>query len=509
MSNPSSLTAPTADWLDAPTPALTVREATAGADEERPDLLTSGAVLGAPGHAGDWVLMAELESLEERLDAVVTASAASGEANSASSPAVRTDLAAEDASQAPEAIAVKPFAPCVMPEAVGERLDGRWSKDIPDRAAEDQIIVIDDPVPESPFIWTTVREELRDEAGTLTGYRDVLSYGDSFWFSEYDANFSFVASGFESANCSGRAVREIVRNDDGQLIAYRDNSEYRDALGNWSTGTRETLLDVNGAPTGFRDTGSGGGGDFTYTSFNEYDAGFNLLASSYSDSNGYHFTTVRVDLTNDDGQPAGWRFETTGGAPGYSFERVEIYGPVGSQFSSEYSDSNGATSFYSQVNNFDERGNPAGYTVTSSGSFGGSSWSNTAIYDAYGNYLGGDSWSFETSPTDAGGRPDEASTGPTDSGEASTTAEGSTPPDQETPDVDGRLEPQVIVCWLDPPDSVDLPLPGSEEPQIAVCWLEIQPEQAEEPLFMPNSESPLTVVLAGVNEFSSEEPLAA
>ena len=512
MSNPSSLHVSPADWLDAPAPVLAVRETQEGADEERPGLLKSAVAPESHGFAADWVLMAEMEAFGERADAVTAASTTPAETSSTSDSAARSFDAA-DSSQSGDAFAAEAFSPCVMPLPDGERLDGRWSKDHPDRVPSDPvvaaIVVIDDPVPESPNPWTSVREELRDESGALTGYRDVLSYGDSSWFSEYDANGSFVASGFESPSGSGRTVREVLRDDSGQMVAYRDISEYRDALGNWSTGTRETLVDASGSPTGYRDIGSGGGGEYGYSSSNEYDAGFNLLASTYSDSTGFNFTTVRVDLTDDAGRPAGWRLETTGGAPGYSFERVETYGPDRLLYASTYSDSNGATSFYSQVNNFDEWGNPAGYTITSSGSYGGNAWGNTVIYDASGNYLGGESWSTETSPTDAGADLETGSAKPVDTSAPPGDLGDDTPPDGVPPDPDSRPAPQKIVCWLDPPDSVDLRQPEPEEPQIAVCWQAVSPDGTEEPPFATDRDSAPPVTLVGVAEFSSDEPLAA
>lgn len=209
------------------------------------------------------------------------------------------------------------------------------------------------------------REELRDAAGTLTGYRDVVSgYGFSS-VTEYDAADNFISS------------------------QYRDSSGYRSGT------TRETLRDESGAVTGFREVSSGESGDYSYQSVTEYDPACNLLAADHSDSSGYRSSTTRTELRDAGGNLTGYLLTSAGGGNGYSYTSREIfdtaYTVLSSEYVSEFGDGGSYRSSYRLETQRDSAGAVTGYVSNYTWTDGVTEYSNTDRYDSNWNYVDGDS----------------------------------------------------------------------------------------------------------------------
>ena len=577
---PDSLTSPLAGLLDAPPSDFAVREAPGEHTEERrPQQQDS---LESFPSATDWVLAATLDLEQARVSGANDAATGASEelaneepeptatdAGPATGPSVSIDEAAASTEE-PESLDEEPHAAvgrepaptddagavapcgrglesggedpaiggsisfCVMPVEEYDTTGERSTKERPD-------IRLDDPVRDMPNPWSgPIREELRDDIGELVGYRDTHTSGESRWYTDYDVNLNFVASGYEHTNGAwSRTVRENVTDEAGAVVAYRDVGESGDAFGNWWFSVRETFLDANGLVVGYRESSSGGLAGLDYQSSFEYDAAFGLVAASYADSSGHHYTTVRVVLTDDAGAPSGYRLETIGeyGFGGLAFSRIDVIGPDGLQQYAEYSDSSGTSYTYSLSIDRDEAGHLVGYTAVSSWTDGTLAWNSTARYDADWTYLGGDFWPSEAPALDTGESPEDTITPETglhgdptapgseaaiETGEHEQDASGDdTEPETEAPtdadasvdesstedNVGGETEASVDAdASVDESSTednvegeteapVDADVPAAEitddvdaefEPQIAVCWFQ-PPSEVELEVSLPDT----------------------
>jgi len=229
------------------------------------------------------------------------------------------------------------------------------------KGVSDSLIAIDPVVCPPCFLPDVVQDELRDTAGKLTGYRETVSGPGYSSITVYDADMNFVSS------------------------EYRDSSGYR------SSTLRTTLTDATGATTGYRETSTGRGGDYSYDSATRYDANFNIVDSRYADSSGYTSISTRSEIHDSNGVLSGYRLVSNGRGAGYSYSSVETFDATYSLVRSEYSDGNGYRSTYSVETQRDNAGQVTGYVTTYTWTDGSSTYSSTDRFDANWNALGGDS----------------------------------------------------------------------------------------------------------------------
>jgi Ca2+-binding RTX toxin-like protein len=223
------------------------------------------------------------------------------------------------------------------------------------------LIAIDPVICPPCFLPDVLQEELRDKAGKLTGYRETISGPGYSSVNVYDADMNIVSS------------------------EYRDSSGYR------SSTLRTTLTDASGATSGYRETSSGRGGDYSYDSTTLYDAGFNIVDSRYSDSSGYTSTSTRSDIRDGSGALSGYRLVSSGSGAGYRYSSVETFDAAYNLLRSEYSDGSGYRSTYSVETQRDSADKVTGYVTTYTWTDGSSTYSSTDRFDANWNYIGGDS----------------------------------------------------------------------------------------------------------------------
>jgi len=216
-----------------------------------------------------------------------------------------------------------------------------------------------------PPFWfvETFRDELRDDAGNLTGYRDTTSGPGFSSVDEYDANLNLL------------------------------RSKYRDSSGYASQTEQSYGFAADGSITRIETRSSGSGPDYSFISSATYDGDYNLINAEYSDSQGYRSTSLRSELRNGSGVLTGYRLESSGssGSGGYSYSSIELFDADYMLVRSEYSDGLGYRSTYSIETQRDSAGNVTGYVTRYSWTDGTASYSSTDRFDGAWNYLNGDS----------------------------------------------------------------------------------------------------------------------
>jgi Ca2+-binding RTX toxin-like protein len=223
------------------------------------------------------------------------------------------------------------------------------------------LIAIDPVICPPCFLPDVAQDELRDAAGKLTGYLETVSGPGYSSVTVYDANMNFVSG------------------------EYRDSSGYR------SSTQRTTLVDATGATTGYRETSSGRSNDYFYDSIMRYDVDFNIVDSLYAESSGYTSTSTRSEIRDSSGKLSGYRLVSSGGGAGYSYSSVDTFDAAYGLVHSEYSDSNGYRSSYSVETQRDNASQVTGYVTAYTWTDGIKTWSSSDRFDAYWNYIDGDS----------------------------------------------------------------------------------------------------------------------
>jgi hypothetical protein len=134
-----------------------------------------------------------------------------------------------------------------------------------------------------------------------------------------------------------------------QLSDIKNNvleSSYEDSSGYKSSTKQEYKKSEDGSITKISVSSEGAGGGYEYSSFTEYDANWNVIKSTYSDSNGYSSSTERLALGNIDGVIQGYSVISSGSGPnGYSYQSEETLDKDGNLVKNSYKDSSG---YYSQ-----------------------------------------------------------------------------------------------------------------------------------------------------------------
>lgn len=220
-------------------------------------------------------------------------------------------------------------------------------------------VIVDELLP--PMFLDFFRDEAYDDAGKLTGYLDISSGPGWNMVVEYDADMNFRSS------------------------------DYRESSGYHSRTVRETTFDASGAFAGFRETSYAEGGDRAYKSSSEFDANYNLISSIYADASGYSSSTIRTELQDTNGKLIGYQVDSSGGGNGYSYSSKETFDAAYALLASDYSDSQGYRSTYHLQIEHDAAGNISGYVTTATWTDGTTLFSSSDNYDVNWNHLGGDS----------------------------------------------------------------------------------------------------------------------
>jgi len=214
-----------------------------------------------------------------------------------------------------------------------------------------------DPFP----LFTYEQVELRDEAGNLTGYRDISSGPGFSSITDYDANFNLL------------------------------RSEYRDSSGYFSLTEQTYTFGADGAATRIENHSSGSGFGYSFSGSAIYDGNYNLISSDYSDSSGYRSTALRSELRNAGGALIGYRLESSGSGEGYSYTSTESFDADYNLIGSEYRDGSGYSSTYRLDIQRDAGGSITGYVSEYTWTDGTATFTSIDRYDAEWNYLSGDS----------------------------------------------------------------------------------------------------------------------
>lgn len=279
-------------------------------------------------------------------------------------------------------------------------------------AADGAVDGLVDFAPPLYYEETTTRVEIRDAGGTLTGYDDVTSGFGYTYTTHYDADLNYTGEdyiedgGYRSASTQ-TTLRDAAGNLTGYLIVASGgdgeysydstdeydadwnlvHSEYSDSDGYAAETTQTTLRDAAGNVTGYACVSTGS----DYSSESTYDADWNLLSSTYSDASGYSDTYTLTTLYDANGNTNGYEIVSSGGGGEWgSYTATEHLDADWGLISSSYSDSSGYSSTYTQETAYDANGNVSGYTITSSWSDGSASYSSVEHYDADWNWLDGD-----------------------------------------------------------------------------------------------------------------------
>ncbi len=234
--------------------------------------------------------------------------------------------------------------------------DADLSVDAPVAALPAPDIAID-PFP----LFSYEQVELRDEAGNLTGYRDISSGPGFSSITDYDINFNLL------------------------------RSEYRDSSGYFSLTEQTYTFAADGTATRIESRSSGSGFGYSFDGNAVYDGNYNLISSEYSDSSGYRSTALRSELRNAGGTLTGYRLESSGSGEGYSYTSSELFDADYNLISSEYSDGSGYSSTYRLEIQRDGAGAVTGYVSSYSWTDGTSTYTSVDRFDANWNYLDGDS----------------------------------------------------------------------------------------------------------------------
>lgn len=261
---------------------------------------------------------------------------------------------------------------------------------------------------------TTTRVELKDESGTITGYDDVTSGFGYTYTTHYDAELNYIGSEFvddsgyrsattqtaqkdEAGNITGYSVESSGGNSDYHYSSHDSydadwnliHSTYSDSSGYSAETTQTTLRDAAGNVSGYSIVSTGSGADSNYSSSASYDADWNLIDSTYSDSDGYSSTYVRTTLYDAAGKITGYEATSSGSGDWGSYTSSERLDADYNLLSSEYSDSSGYRSTYAQETEYDSSGAVSGYLITSSWTDGTTSYSSENRYDADWNWVSG------------------------------------------------------------------------------------------------------------------------
>lgn len=278
-------------------------------------------------------------------------------------------------------------------------------------------IAVGEPVDMLPPIYyetTTQRIEIRDESGALTGYDDVtsgLGYTSTY---HYDTDFNYQGSDYVDDSGYRSSTRQTtLRDDAGTIIGYTTSStgsgsdyaytsldeydanwslihsEYSDSQGYSAQTDQTTLLDANGAITGYTIISAGGDASSNYHSEASYDASWNLLVSTYSDSSGYQSSYLQTTLTDVNGKISGYQIVSSGSGGWGSYTSTETLDASRNLLSSEYSDDSGYHSTYAQITEYASDGTVSGYRISTTWTYGDESYSSDNHYDANWNWIDG------------------------------------------------------------------------------------------------------------------------
>jgi hypothetical protein len=167
--------------------------------------------------------------------------------------------------------------------------------------------------------WSETRyEPITKDGETFILTKSSGKSGDYSWTSSQlsDAKNNLLESGYEdSSGYKSSTKQEYKKSEDGSIVKIIVFSE-------------------------------GAGGGYEYSSSAEYDANWNVIKSSYKDSNGYSSSTERVALGNIDSTFEGYSVISKGAGPnGYSYESLETFDKSGNLVKNSYKDSSG---YYSQ-----------------------------------------------------------------------------------------------------------------------------------------------------------------
>jgi hypothetical protein len=217
--------------------------------------------------------------------------------------------------------------------------------------------IIIDPFP----LFTYEQVELRDEAGNLTGYRDISSGPGFSSISDYDTGFNLL------------------------------RSEFRDSSGYYSLTEQTYTFGADGIPTRIENRSNGSSPGYSFDSSATYDGSYNLISADYSDSSGYRSTSARTELRDSGGTLTGYRLESSGSGFGYSYTSSELFDADYNLVSSEYRDGSGYSSTYRLEIQRDGAGTVTGYVSNYSWTDGTSTYTSVDRFDANWNYLDGDS----------------------------------------------------------------------------------------------------------------------
>ena len=211
--------------------------------------------------------------------------------------------------------------------------------------------------------------DLFDKEGTKTGYKVITTGAGYTTTNYYDLEDVLTETEYESMYGGWSKTRyEAINKDDeafilatssgkngdytwtsSQLSDAKNNlleSSYEDSSGYKSSTKQEYKKAENGSITKIIITSEGAGGGYEYSSFAEYDNKWNLIKSSYKDSNGYSSSTEKVALGNIDGAFEGYSVISKGTGPnGYFYESLETFDKNGNLLGNDYKDSTG---YYSQ-----------------------------------------------------------------------------------------------------------------------------------------------------------------
>lgn len=218
-------------------------------------------------------------------------------------------------------------------------------------------VLIEDPAPVSTF----ERVELRDAAGTLTGYRETDSGPGYSSVNQYDAAFNLL------------------------------RSEFRDSSGAFALTEQTLTAGADGVLTRIESRSRGGGPDYSYRSEAVYDGQYNLISADYSDNSGYRSTTRRTELRDASGRLTGHQLDSSGGLGRDEYTSVERFDADYTLLSSTFRDAQGYASTYQLEVLRDAAGAVSGYVSTYTWTDGSGTFTSVDRFDALWNFVGGDS----------------------------------------------------------------------------------------------------------------------
>lgn len=180
---------------------------------------------------------------------------------------------------------------------------------------------------------------------------------------------------------AGYAITDVYN-----LDGARTRSEYQSAYGDWSVTEYEyNILSPSGEQQ-HRVTSSGQSGQYRWSSYEVSDTDNKLIESGYDNSDGYTSSTQQTYRKGADGSIQSIAVTSKGAGAGYSYESYVEYDANWNLTKSVYSDSHGYSSSTDRLPIVDASGVIQGYSVTSKGSGSGDYWyESTETLDAQGN----------------------------------------------------------------------------------------------------------------------------